>query len=302
MNLISLAAIALATLIAAPVGAADQTILGSIFQVKDPSVNPIHRKAQVKAKEKASPNTLVGNPVTSGATLTIRVAGGTPSQQIIPLPQGMASNGKPFWSGDATKGFKYRDSAGQQGPVKSVRIKKYGTGPFSLQVQATGKVMPFTVTPPNPGTSACVLLDINGGDSYSVQFAGGVIINKGDKEYTHKKVSTEGTCVPTCSDGIQNGTESDIDCGGASCSTCADGDSCTVPGDCTSGVCTLGICQIPLCTDGVANGTETDIDCGGGCPLNCDVDQACGSDLDCVTAHCSSGLCKCPNNLYTSRC
>lgn len=48
---------------------------------------------------------------------------------------------------------------------------------------------------------------------------------------------------PTCTDGIQNGDETGVDCGG-SCSPC-------VPD--------------PTCTDGIQNGDETGIDCGGSC-------------------------------------
>ncbi|GEM_PF-1109190 len=45
---------------------------------------------------------------------------------------------------------------------------------------------------------------------------------------------------PTCSDGIQNGDETGVDCGG----------SC--PNACT-----------PTCSDGIMNGNETGVDCGG---------------------------------------
>ena len=44
----------------------------------------------------------------------------------------------------------------------------------------------------------------------------------------------------TCTDGIQNGTETEIDCGGE-CGPC------------------------PTCDDGIKNGKETGIDCGGDC-------------------------------------
>jgi hypothetical protein len=44
---------------------------------------------------------------------------GTPSMQTFPLPAGTsAPTGKPFWSGDVVKGFKYKDSKGENGPVK----------------------------------------------------------------------------------------------------------------------------------------------------------------------------------------
>jgi len=52
------------------------------------------------------------------------------------------------------------------------------------------------------------------------------------------------TPTPTCSDGIKNGTETGIDCGG-SCPACP---------------------TTPTCSDGIKNGTETGIDCGGSCP------------------------------------
>jgi hypothetical protein len=47
-----------------------------------------------------------------------------------------------------------------------------------------------------------------------------VITNKTTKEYSHKKVTTEGGCGPTCSDGIQNQSETGIDCGGPNCGGC----------------------------------------------------------------------------------
>lgn len=49
----------------------------------------------------------------------------------------------------------------------------------------------------------------------------------------------------TCDDGIQNGDETGIDCGGADCLPCA------------------------TCDDGIQNGNETGIDCGGDC-MPCD--------------------------------
>ena len=48
--------------------------------------------------------------------------------------------------------------------------------------------------------------------------------------------------APTCTDGIQNGNETGVDCGGPDCAPCV------VP---------------PTCTDGIQNGDETGVDCGG---------------------------------------
>lgn len=179
--------------------AADQTILGSQLQLKNPGA-PSKTSLKAAAKEKASGNTVVGNPVVSGAVLTVRADGATPSSQTFSLPQGTSpSTGKPYWTGDPVKGFVYKDSKLDQGPIKQVSIKKTSGGVFQIKISGSGKVSPLTVLPPNPGTNGCVLLDIPGGDSYSMQFAvlDGKITNKGALQYSHKKPALEGTCVTT---------------------------------------------------------------------------------------------------------
>ncbi|MEM2956603.1 MAG: LamG-like jellyroll fold domain-containing protein [Candidatus Pacearchaeota archaeon] len=57
--------------------------------------------------------------------------------------------------------------------------------------------------------------------------------------------------MPTCSDGIKNGFETDIDCGGPLCSPCTIGQSCLINSDCDSQLCISGICQLPVCGDGI---------------------------------------------------
>ncbi len=109
-----------------------------------------------------------------------------------------------------------------------------------------------------------------------------------------------GTCTaPSCRDGVKNGIETDVDCGGESgtgpgCnSTCRPGQKCGRYWDCLDrGACNAGICQAPTCTDGVKNGagvkTEWGIDCGdqsGTCP-------GCHSNTPCQqNYHCASGVC-----------
>ncbi|MBB3700529.1 family 31 carbohydrate-binding protein [Flammeovirga yaeyamensis] len=64
-----------------------------------------------------------------------------------------------------------------------------------------------------------------------------------------EKVAQVSQCyfVPTCNDGIQNGDETGVDCGGSSCNDC------------------------PTCEDGIQNGEETGVDCGGPDCVSCDV-------------------------------
>lgn len=48
-----------------------------------------------------------------------------------------------------------------------------------------------------------------------------------------------GTCVnvATCTDGLKNGTEADVDCGGGACPACATGRSCVTSTDCITSFC-----------------------------------------------------------------
>ncbi|WP_026232324.1 GEVED domain-containing protein, partial [Neolewinella persica] len=73
-----------------------------------------------------------------------------------------------------------------------------------------------------------------------------------------------GSSGPTCSDGIQNGNETGVDCGGpdcAACPTCTDGiqNGNETGVDCGGPDCAACV----TCTDGIQNGNETGVDCGG---------------------------------------
>jgi hypothetical protein len=104
-----------------------------------------------------------------------------------------------------------------------------------------------------------------------------------------------GNCVSSCLDHTLDGTETDVDCGGAYCDaqryTCQDGKKCLVGADCFDKVCTGNVCQAASCSDGVQNGTETGVDCGGNCSF-LTVPQTCPSGDTCYTASdCTSGEC-----------
>jgi hypothetical protein len=101
-----------------------------------------------------------------------------------------------------------------------------------------------------------------------------------------------GTCLAaSCTDGVKDGTETDVDCGGAQCQPCADGKDCLLDSDCVDQVCTGGICQAPSCTDGVQNGQETAVDCGGPtCPA-CVNGDGCKKASDCQSLSCQGDLC-----------
>ncbi len=92
---------------------------------------------------------------------------------------------------------------------------------------------------------------------------------------------------PTCDDGIQNGDETGVDCGGANCPACPE----------------------PTCDDGVQNGDETGVDCGGAncpdCPATCDdgIQNGDETGVDCGGSSCppcSTGTCDEPTGTFAS--
>ena len=55
-----------------------------------------------------------------------------------------------------------------------------------------------------------------------------------------------GACaLPACDDGIRSGKESDVDCGGGTCSDCNKGKNCAADTDCVTGACVNGGCNLP---------------------------------------------------------
>ncbi len=69
------------------------------------------------------------------------------------------------------------------------------------------------------------------------------------------KASAKFAPVPTsCTDGVRNGTETDVDCGG-SCGRCGIDAACQANGDCDNGQCAAGLCSAcPLDTNLLFNG------------------------------------------------
>jgi hypothetical protein len=141
------------------------------------------------------------------------------------------------------------------------------------------------------------------------------VVNENCEEGSH--CSSDCTCagggganectagLDTCGDGVRNGGETDVDCGGP-CPKCADGKECyggNEGADCQSGECrpvpdeNTSRCIAPGCDDEVKNGDETDTDCGGSCVDGqgggeCKVGQGCEVDADCKsTAYCEGGAC-----------
>ena len=63
---------------------------------------------------------------------------------------------------------------------------------------------------------------------------------------------TQNTIAIECNDGVRNGNETGVDCGGGACVPCASNLPCKVNRDCGSSLCDAGLCQ-PLPTPGIAS-------------------------------------------------
>jgi hypothetical protein len=125
-----------------------------------------------------------------------------------------------------------------------------------------------------------------------------------------------GTCGATfrcgsCGDGLLDGSESDVDCGGSCAVKCPESKICNLDTDCAQGVClkmmittgaggasdagpmfaAQGVCN--TCTDGIKSGMlETDVDCGGASCPKCLKSKMCKINLDCATGACIAGTCQ----------
>jgi hypothetical protein len=179
------------------VHAADQTILGKQLLVKDPQpgVDATKRRIVGQGLEAGSPNTIVGDPTATGATLTVFADGTTASSETYQLPAALWTTVK--------GGFKYKDGQLTMGPVKTAVIT-LANGTFRLRAVVVGKTSGISLLPPNVGTEGCALFEITGGDRYHVRFppAPDSTIKKDDAQaFVIKDATVEGVCPQACAPG-----------------------------------------------------------------------------------------------------
>lgn len=120
-----------------------------------------------------------------------------------------------------------------------------------------------------------------------------------DADCTSDFCDADGTCQDphSCRDGVKNGRETDVDCGGPGCPGCADRRACFINADCQNNFCDrsadpnqAGVCGLkPTCANGKKDGDETDVDCGGSSCPRCEFGEKCNSAADC------QGIMQCVN-------
>lgn len=120
-----------------------------------------------------------------------------------------------------------------------------------------------------------------------------------DAECGLGEVCEQSTCLDAaCVNGIQDGNESDVDCG-ADCLPCENGETCGSPSDCASGFCDDGSgAGGGDVGGGDAGGGDAGGagggDVGGGAPSGDAVCAPCNGDADCTDTdgtYCSEGTC-----------
>jgi uncharacterized repeat protein (TIGR01451 family) len=145
------------------------------------------------------------------------------------------------------------------------------------ELPATGTAFKLTPSIPLAASVACRVT------VSAARVHGGVLNMASDYAFTFV------AAAPSCNDGVKNGSETDVDCGGA-CPFCADQKTCLVGTDCLNRICNPAshTCTSATCNDGVKNGSESDIDCGGlTCPP-CADSKTCLVGTDCRNRICSS--------------
>ena len=110
---------------------------------------------------------------------------------------------------------------------------------------------------------------------------------------------TNNECV-SCFDGVKNGKETDVDCGGTKCMGCDAGQKCKKDRDCASENCVDNVCvggnggktdPPDTCSNDEKDGKETDTDCGGSECDKCKNGKKCKKNSDCSSGNCDEGTC-----------
>jgi hypothetical protein len=221
---------ALASVTSAPVAAgADATILGRALVVAGDFLENA-RTVTMTARESPTDLATIVDPRASGATLTVVVAGGTPSTQSFTLDAG-------GWAA-VPNGYRYRMPKTSSGPpVRRVKLTVEPGGAAKMTVVLRGDTGtdPLLVVPPNQGTEGGVALAI-GSARYCVRFggpAGGTIRSDKATRWRIVQPVTEAGCLapppPLCGNGTVNNGETCDGSASPACDILGKGVTCGAP-------------------------------------------------------------------------
>jgi hypothetical protein len=150
--------------------------------------NPTSGNRKILYKAKNTTASIVGNPMSSGASFNIALGGD--GSQCMSMP---ASG----WYVPYGGGYRYKDQALANGPIKVALIRQNSSGKFNLLVIAKGAGV--SVTPADPTTGYNTNFKINGGgDEYCA--SNGMAIPTQNDALIYKVKDDDGTaCATACS-------------------------------------------------------------------------------------------------------
>lgn len=184
------------------------------------------------------------------------------------------------------------------GITTAPKLIKQGTLTGDIDVSGTTYTWDDTITGLNLNNSLTYFIKANATDGSGYQ---STIMGPSNE------LTVDISLAPkTCTDGIKNQDETDIDCGGSCPDGCDPGQVCVDGEDCNSKKCddTTKKCVAATCSDEIKNGAETDVDCGGPAPTcsKCKDNDDCLLDRDCESGDCDTAdkVCNVKENLCTN--
>jgi len=180
-----------------------QSVLGRVAKLTNRRSGT--RRVKIRGSEPASNSTLLGDPLTYGATIEVIAHGDTDQDQSISLPPGAAAPGVPGWTLlPSGSGWRYSDRSGVNGPVKTATLKKRRRN-FVVEAVIVGTASSpppgVDLVPPGNGTDAGVIFTSlgPGGVAYCVSLggsAGGIVSNTATTFSVFRAVTETGCPSP----------------------------------------------------------------------------------------------------------
>lgn len=200
----------------------------------------------------------LGDPSASTSSCLCLYANDVPVP-LASVPAGGTCGGNPCWTGKPDKSWTYKDAAAtNSGVTKLVHSYKLATALTGATLKAKGTGV-ADLSLPLTGPLVVQLRESNG---YCIGALTADVVQDAGAGKLKAKFDPN---APTCVDGLQNGDEDGIDCGGTFCAACPSCSNGFQDGDETGVDCGGSCAACPTCSDGIQNGSETGVDCGGSC-------------------------------------
>ncbi len=287
----ALLCLVVSALLAAPLSAADLGVEGRNLSIK---VDPASGRQSLRSQQR-------GGGINAGPGAAAAEVSGSFELYYVDAPANRGTLPLPApWSRHTGSVAKFRNSLAPAGP-SPVKVALVRTG-NAAKIVAAGVGGLDISTPPGAGGVITIFTVQNAGDgsthrmcSLYAAASGSTINHKATSRLQLILKNGVATPCPACGDGVRNGLETGVDCGGGQCASCGNGQGCAANSDCQTGLCIDALCRPPTCTDGVRNGSETDTDCGGGVCQDCAAGRTCSVAGDCQSGVCSMGTCQAPS-------